>query len=122
MQRRVWLKSGSYRVIDETEALTVIDVNTGKYIGEDNLQDTITKTNVEAAEEIARQLRLRDIGGIIAVSYTHLFINDMGLTTEGSRPLRSRGRLFCALCRHILPGEGIAMKGGEGDYGGTKQD
>ena len=69
LQRKVWLKSGSYLVIDETEALTVIDVNTGKYIGEDNLQDTIVNTNIEAAEEIARQLRLRDIGGIIVIDF-----------------------------------------------------
>lgn len=69
LQRKVWLKSGSYLVIDETEALTVIDVNTGKYIGEDNLQDTIVNTNIEAADEIARQLRLRDIGGIIVIDF-----------------------------------------------------
>ena len=56
-------------MIDETEALTVIDVNTGKYIGEDNLQDTIVNANIEAAEEIARQLRLRDIGGIIVIDF-----------------------------------------------------
>ncbi len=69
MQRRVWLKSGSYLVIDETEALTVIDVNTGKYIGENDLQKTILNTNVEAAKEIARQLRLRDIGGIVIIDF-----------------------------------------------------
>lgn len=69
MQRKVWLKSGCYLVIDETEALTVIDVNTGKYIGEDNFQDTIVNANIEAAEEIARQLRLRDISGIIIIDF-----------------------------------------------------
>ncbi len=69
MQRRVWLKSGSYLVIDETEALTVIDVNTGKYIGENDLQKTILNTNVEAAKEVARQLRLRDIGGIVIIDF-----------------------------------------------------
>lgn len=69
MQRKVWLKSGSYLVIDETEALTVIDVNTGKYIGEDNFQETIVNTNIEAAQEIARQLRLRDIGGIVIIDF-----------------------------------------------------
>lgn len=69
LKRKVWLKNGCYLVIDETEALTVIDVNTGKYIGEDNLQDTILNANVEAAEEIARQLRLRDISGIIVIDF-----------------------------------------------------
>lgn len=69
LKRRVWLKSGGYIVIDQTEALTVIDVNTGKYVGTDDLQDTVYRTNLEAAEEIARQLRLRDIGGIIVVDF-----------------------------------------------------
>ncbi|WP_066644939.1 Rne/Rng family ribonuclease [Christensenella timonensis] len=69
LQRKVWLKNGCYLVIDETEALTVIDVNTGKYIGEDNLQDTILHANIEAAGEIARQLRLRDLSGIIVIDF-----------------------------------------------------
>ncbi|WP_053957506.1 Rne/Rng family ribonuclease [Inediibacterium massiliense] len=69
ISRRVWLKSGGYLVIDQTEALTVIDVNTGKYVGNLDLEDTITKTNKEAAQEIAKQLRLRDIGGIIIVDF-----------------------------------------------------
>lgn len=67
--RKVMLKSGGYIVIDETEALTAIDINTGKYVGALSLRDTILKTNVEAAEEIARQIRLRDIGGIIIVDF-----------------------------------------------------
>ncbi len=69
LARQVWLKSGGYLVFDETEALTVIDVNTGRYIGRRNLADTILKTNLEAAEEVARQVRLRDIGGIIIVDF-----------------------------------------------------
>ncbi|MBQ9941620.1 MAG: Rne/Rng family ribonuclease [Christensenellaceae bacterium] len=69
MQRKVWLDNGAYLVIDETEALTVIDVNTGKYIGEDDFQDTIVTANIEAAKEIARQLRLRDIGGIVVIDF-----------------------------------------------------
>ncbi|MEG0834841.1 MAG: Rne/Rng family ribonuclease [Christensenellaceae bacterium] len=69
LQRKVWLKNGCYLVIEETEALTVVDVNTGKYIGEDNLQDTILNANIEAAQEIARQLRLRDISGIIVIDF-----------------------------------------------------
>lgn len=69
LSHKVWMKSGGYIVIDQTEALTTIDVNTGKYVGTDNLQETITETNCEAAREIARQLRLRDISGIIIVDF-----------------------------------------------------
>jgi ribonuclease G len=69
LERKVTLNSGGYIVIDETEALTAIDVNTGKYIGAYSLGDTVLKTNIEAAEEIARQIRLRDIGGIIIVDF-----------------------------------------------------
>ncbi len=69
LRRKVWLKSGGYIVFDQTEALTVIDVNTGKYIGHSHLEDTVLKTNIEAAIEIAKQLRLRDIGGIIIIDF-----------------------------------------------------
>ena len=69
LSRKVWLKSGGYIVIDRTEALTVIDVNTGKYIGGHDLEETVLKTNMEAAKEIARQLRVRDIGGIIIIDF-----------------------------------------------------
>lgn len=67
--RKVWLPSGAYLVIDQTEALTVIDVNTGKFIGSKSLNDTVFKTNIEAAAEIARQLRLRAIGGIVVIDF-----------------------------------------------------
>jgi ribonuclease G len=67
--RKVWLKSGGYLVIDHTEALTSIDVNTGRYVGGNGLQDTVLHTNLEAAKEIARQVRLRDIGGIIIIDF-----------------------------------------------------
>ncbi len=67
--RRVPLKSGGYLVIDQGEALTAIDVNTGKFVGKRNLEETITKTNVEACKEIAEQLRLRNIGGIIVLDF-----------------------------------------------------
>ena len=67
--REVELKSGGFLVIDKTEALTVIDVNTGKYTGNSNLGETVYRTNLEAAAEIMRQLRLRDIGGIIIVDF-----------------------------------------------------
>jgi len=69
LSRKVWLKSGGYLVIDQTEALTVVDVNTGKYVGGNNLEETVVKTNIEAAGEIAKQLRLRDIGGIIVIDF-----------------------------------------------------
>ncbi|MFT3743936.1 MAG: Rne/Rng family ribonuclease [Pyrinomonadaceae bacterium] len=69
LKPRVWLKSGGYLVINQTEALVSIDVNTGKFVGKGNarLEDTITKTNMEAVDEIARQIRLRDLGGIIVL-------------------------------------------------------
>ncbi|MFZ5639876.1 MAG: Rne/Rng family ribonuclease [Bacillota bacterium] len=69
LKHRVWLKCGGYIVIDQTEALTAIDVNTGKYVGSTNLADTVLKTNLDAAVEIARQLRLRNIGGIIIIDF-----------------------------------------------------
>jgi ribonuclease G len=69
LKRRVWLRSGGYIAIDKIEALTGIDVNTAKYTGGRNLEQTIYRTNLEAAVEIARQLRLRDIGGIIVVDF-----------------------------------------------------
>lgn len=69
LDRKVWLKSGGYIIIDETEALTSIDVNTGKFVGSINLKDTVYKTNIEAAKEIAKQLRLRNIGGIIIIDF-----------------------------------------------------
>lgn len=69
LQRRVWLESGAYLMIDQTEALTVIDVNTGKFTGKTRLEETILHTNREAAFEIARQIRLRGIGGIIIIDF-----------------------------------------------------
>lgn len=69
LKRTIWLKSGGYIVIDEAEAMTTIDVNTGRYIGKKSLEETILKTNLEAAKEIAYQLRLRNIGGIIIVDF-----------------------------------------------------
>jgi ribonuclease G len=68
-QRKVWLKSGGYIIIDQAEALTAIDVNSGRYVGKKNLEETITKINTEAAKEIVYQLRLRNIGGIIIIDF-----------------------------------------------------
>ncbi len=69
LRPRVWLASGGYIVINQTEALVAIDVNTGRYVGRKKLEDTILKTNLEAAKEIVRQIRLRDLGGIIVVDF-----------------------------------------------------
>ncbi len=69
LEKKVWLSSGGYITIDQTEALTAIDVNTGKYIGSAKLRDTVFKINIEAASEIAQQLRLRAIGGIIVIDF-----------------------------------------------------
>ncbi|KUO70884.1 MAG: ribonuclease G [Desulfosporosinus sp. BRH_c37] len=69
LRSKVWLKSGGYLVIQQTEALIVIDVNTGKYVGQRSLEETVVHTNLEAAREIARQLRLRNLGGIIIIDF-----------------------------------------------------
>lgn len=69
IERKIWLKSGGYIVIDEAEALVVIDVNTGKYVGKKDFEDTILKTNLEAVREIAHQLRIRNCGGIIIIDF-----------------------------------------------------
>ncbi|MGH3598659.1 MAG: Rne/Rng family ribonuclease, partial [Pseudonocardiaceae bacterium] len=75
LDRKVWLPSGGYLVIDRTEAMTVVDVNTGKFTGSGgNLEETVTRNNLEAAEEIIRQLRLRDIGGIIVIDFIDMVL------------------------------------------------
>ncbi len=76
IDRKVWLRSGGYLVIDETEALVVIDVNTGKYVGKKDLEETIFKTNMEAVKEIAHQIRVRDCGGIIVVDFIDMTIEE----------------------------------------------
>ncbi|MES1210937.1 MAG: Rne/Rng family ribonuclease, partial [Acidobacteriota bacterium] len=67
LKTKVWLKSGGYIVINPTEALVAIDVNTGRFVGQSNLEDTVLQTNLEAVQEIVRQIRLRDLGGIIVI-------------------------------------------------------
>ena len=69
LKKKVWLKSGGYIIIDQTEALAAIDVNTGRYVGKHNFEETILKTNLEAVKEIAYQIRLRNIGGIIIIDF-----------------------------------------------------
>ncbi|MDZ4340514.1 MAG: Rne/Rng family ribonuclease, partial [candidate division NC10 bacterium] len=69
LRPKVWLKSGGYLVIEETEALVSIDVNTGRYVGKHDFEETVFKTNLEAARDIARQVRLRDLGGIVIIDF-----------------------------------------------------
>ena len=89
MERKVWLPSGGSLVIDRTEAMTVIDVNTGKFTGQGgNLEETVTRNNLEAAEEIVRQLRLRDVGGIIVIDFIDMVL-------ESNRELVLRRMLEC---------------------------
>lgn len=89
LDRKVWLPSGGSLVIDRTEAMTVVDVNTGKFVGSGgNLEETVTKNNLEAAEEIVRQLRLRDIGGIIVIDFIDMVL-------ESNRDLVLRRLVEC---------------------------
>ena len=74
LDRKVWLPSGGSLIVESTEALTVIDVNTGKNVGRTNLEETVYRNNLEASEEVARQLRLRDIGGIIVIDFIDMEI------------------------------------------------
>lgn len=76
LDRKVWLKSGGYLIIDHTEALTVIDVNSGKYVGNTQLEETVFNVNLEAAYEAARQLRLRNIGGIIIIDFIDMELEE----------------------------------------------
>ncbi len=76
IRHRVWLKSGAYLIIDETEAMVVIDVNTGKFVGKGDQEETIFLTNCEAAQAIARQLQLRDVGGIVVIDFIDMRSRD----------------------------------------------
>ncbi len=126
--RKVWLKSGGSIIIEQTEALVAIDVNTGRYVGKHNLEDTILKTNLEALKEIAFQLRLRNIGGIIIIDFIDmekeahrekvhaaledalkhdknktniLKISELGLVEMTRKRVReSIGRTLCEPCRY----------------------
>lgn len=126
--RKVWLKSGGYIVIDQTEAMTVIDVNTGKFVGKEDLEDTILKTNLEAVKEIAYQIRVRNLGGIIIIDFidmerlenrekvfnafleamkrdraknTILHISELGLIQMTRKRVReSLGRVLCEPCSY----------------------
>lgn len=100
LRRKVWLKSGGYIVIEHTEALVAIDVNTGRYVGKHNLEETILKTNLEAVKEIAYQIRLRDIGGIIIIDFIDMekkSNQEKVFTALSEACLRDRSKT------HILP-------------------
>ncbi len=90
LKRKVWLRAGGYILIDRTEALVAIDVNTGKNIGKSNLEETIFNTNMEAAAEICRQLRLRDIGGLIVIDFIDM------KSVENRRKLENAMQKFLA--------------------------
>ena len=126
LRRRVWLKSGGYIVIDHTEALVAIDVNTGKYVGKRDFEETVLKINLEAVGEVVRQIRLRDLGGIIIIDFIDmeqadhrdqvfkallkaladdkartnvLAISELGLVEMTRKRVRqSLSSLFCAPC------------------------
>ncbi len=138
LKKKVWLKSGGYIVIEHTEALVAIDVNTGRYVGKHNLEETILKTNLEAVKEIAYQVRLRDIGGIIIIDFidmekkpnqekvfgalneafskdrskTHILpISDLGLIQMTRKRIRKPlFRLMCEPCFYC-EGEGQLLSG-----------
>ena len=97
--RKIWLKCGGFITIDRTEALTAIDVNTGKYIGTKNLEQTVLKVNKEASLEIAKQLRLRDIGGIIIIDYIDMHEKNskeeiVNLLTESLKKDRTKSQIL----------------------------
>jgi ribonuclease G len=138
IKKKVWLKSGGYIVIEHTEALVAIDVNTGRYVGKHNLEETILKTNLEAVKEIAYQVRLRDIGGIIIIDFidmeissnqekvynaicnafakdrskTHILpLSDMGLVQMTRKRIRKPlTRMMCEPCFYC-EGEGHLLSG-----------
>ena len=104
LEKNVPLKSGGYLVIDQTEAMTTIDVNTGSFLGQRNLEETVYRTNLEAAQSVARQLRLRNLGGIIIIDFIDM--DDAGAPppgaahageSAGARPRQDHGvRLLAA--------------------------
>ena len=136
LRKKIWLKSGGYIIIELTEALVAIDVNTGRYVGKHNLEETILKTNLEAVKEIAYQIRLRDIGGIIIIDFidmqkksnqakvvhelreafkrdrskTHILpMSEMGLVQmTRKRSKKPLTRVLCEPC-HYCEGEGYLV-------------
>jgi len=94
LDRKVWLPSGGSLIIEHTEALTVIDVNTGKNVGKSNLEETVFHNNMEAAVEVAKQLRLRDIGGIIVIDFIDMEIKENRATVVETLRDKTRSQVF----------------------------
>ena len=104
LDRKVWLPSGGSLIIEHTEALTVIDVNTGKNVGTSNLEETVFHNNMEAADEIAKQLRLRDIGGIIVIDFIDMEIRENRAKVVETLPQRAvPGQDPLPGVRHLRP-------------------
>ena len=117
-QRKIWLKCGGFITIDKTEALTAIDVNSGKYIGNKNLEQTVFKVNSEASIEIAKQLRLRDIGGIIIIDYIDMLDDEhkkeiIKVLEESLKQDRSKTQIVGFSKLNLLEMTRKHMKGGE---------
>ena len=117
-QRKIWLKCGGFITIDKTEALTAIDVNSGKYIGNKNLEQTVFKVNSEATIEIAKQLRLRDIGGIIIIDYIDMTDEEhkkqiIKVLEENLKQDRSKTQIVGFSKLNLLEMTRKHMKGGE---------
>lgn len=116
--RKIWLKCGGFITIDKTEALTAIDVNSGKYIGSKNLEQTVFKVNSEATIEIAKQLRLRDIGGIIIIDYIDMTDDEhkkqiIKVLEENLKQDRSKTQIVGFSKLNLLEMTRKHMKGGE---------
>lgn len=116
--RKIWLKCGGFITIDKTEALTAIDVNSGKYIGNKNLEQTVFKVNSEATVEIAKQLRLRDIGGIIIIDYIDMADDEhkkqiIKVLEENLKQDRSKTQIVGFSKLNLLEMTRKHMKGGE---------
>ena len=116
--RKIWLKCGGFITIDKTEALTAIDVNTGKYTGNKNLEQTVFKVNSEASIEIAKQLRLRDIGGIIIIDYIDMLDDEhkkeiIKVLEESLKQDRSKTQIVGFSKLNLLEMTRKHMKGGE---------
>lgn len=117
-QRKIWLRCGGFITIDKTEALTAIDVNSGKYIGNKDLEQTVFKVNKEASEEIAKQLRLRDIGGIIIIDYIDMENEEhkekiIEILEENFKKDRSKTQIVGFSKLNLLEMTRKHMKGGE---------
>src|SRR5206468_411710 len=121
LRPRVWLKSGGFIVIQSTEALVAVDVNTGKYVGSRRLEETVLKTNLEAVAEIVRQIRLRDLGGIIVIDFIDM--EEQTRKDDVLQALRSemnRDRWWSRACTPIWPGSSGRIHRGSWEKRGSR--